>query len=69
MASRKNHSFFYYGPSPVKSQKFLLAFNHTKLRIPMLSMFTPELMEKSARTLLYKEMKVCILGLLFFRWI
>ena len=31
------------GPSPVKSQKFLPAVNHTKLRI---SMFTPELMEK-----------------------
>ena len=33
-----------YGPSPVKSQKFLPAVNHTKLRIDM---FTPELLEKS----------------------
>ena len=48
---QKKAWFFVYGPSPVKSQKFLPAVNHTKLRIPMLSMFTTELMEKSTCTL------------------
>ena len=48
---QKNAWFFVYGPSPVKSQKFLPAVNHTNLRIPMLSMFTTELMEKNTCTL------------------
>ena len=65
---QKNAWFFVYGPSPVKSQKFLPAVNHTKLRIPMLSMFTTELMEKSTCTLVWKT-KVCKLGLLFFPWV
>ena len=68
MACRKRHSFFVYGPSPVKSQKFLPAVNYTKLRILMLSMFTTELMEKSTCRLVWKT-KVCKLGLLSFSWI
>ena len=59
------HHAFPQSTSPVKSQKFLPAVNHTKLRIPM---FTPELMEKSTCTLVWKT-KVCKLGLLFFPWI
>ena len=65
---QKKASFFVYDPSPVKSQKFLPAVNHTKLRIPMLSMFTTELMEKSTCTLVWKT-RVCKLGLLFFPWV
>ena len=65
---QKKGSFFVYDPSPVKSQKFLPAVNHTKLRIPMLSMFTTELMEKSTCTLVWKT-KVGKLGLLFFPWV
>ena len=44
------------------------AVNHTKLRIPMLSMFTTELMEKSTCTLVWKT-RVFKLGLLFFPWV
>ena len=51
-----------YGPSPVKSQKFLPTVNHTRLRILM---FTLELMEKSTCNLVWKT-KVCQAGLLFY---
>ena len=50
LGKKKKALFFVYGPSSVKSQKFLPAVNHTKLRIPMLSMVTTELMEESKCT-------------------
>jgi len=67
MACRKRQ-FFCLRSASCSSQKFLPALNHTKLRIPMLSMFTTELIEKSTCTLVWKT-KVCKLGLLFFSWI
>ena len=48
---QKKAWFSVYGPSPVKSQKFLPAVNHTKLMIPLLSIFITELMEKGTCTL------------------